>query len=114
MRILIAVIMIVFGVSAIITGSVELYAGGEGGGFLARICYILGGLAGAGVAMAGAGLTRNLIWARLLAYVNLLVMAGVSIFAATQQYGQMTATQHATRAVLALFLIFCIARLRRD
>ncbi|MCK4547800.1 MAG: hypothetical protein KAW17_10210 [Candidatus Eisenbacteria sp.] len=110
MRNLIAVVLILFGITTIISGSVELYTSGEDGGLMARLFYILGGIAGAGLTLAGAALTRNLPWAKLLAGANLIVVAVLSILSAVQQYGQPTATHHAMRALLALALLLALAR----
>jgi len=115
MRILISIILMLFGLSAIIAGGIEIYtAEGVSGGMTARISYILGGVIGAGLALSGPAIGRRLAWGRLLALVNLSAMAVLSIFNAVYLKGHIHATHHATRALLALFLILSIYRLPRE
>ncbi len=115
MRVLISIILILFGLSAMIAGGVEIYSAGDGtGGMMARISYILGAVVGAGLVLAGPAIGKNQPWGRLLALVNLAAMTVLSIFNAVALKGHINATQHATRALLALFLILSIIRLPKD
>lgn len=113
MRTLIAIVLVLFGLSVIIAGGVEIYAADDDASRLARASYILGGVVGAGLVISGPGVGRNLPWARLLAMTNLSLMTGLSILNAFYLKGHVHATHHATRALLALFLILSIVRLRR-
>ena len=111
MRILISIVLIIFGISAIIGSGVELFSGDEEPGVVARICYILSGVIGAGLAFSGPGVGKRFPWARFLAYGNLVGMFALSVFSVWYTMGHISSTQHLTRALLAAALFAAILRL---
>jgi hypothetical protein len=113
MRVLVSVILVIFGLAAMIGSGAELFSADGERGPGAMASHILSGLMGAGLMIAGPGIGRRLAWARLYALVNLVGMAALSIVSTVRLYGEIRSVQHATRAVLAILLFLVILRMER-
>ena len=115
MRALVTVVLVVFGISVMISGGIEIYGtDGETEGWGARLSYILGATLGAGLVVAGLGFGKSQPWAPLLAIFNLAGMAVLSAVSAFRLFGHLHATHHVTRALLAVVLIVTIGRIQRS
>jgi|GEM_PF-3462777 len=113
MRTLISVVLVLFGISVMIVGGIELYtAGEETADWPAQLSHTIGAIVGAGLVIAGPAFGRRLAWGKPLAIFNLVAMAVLSVLNALNLVGHVHATHHATRVLLALFLILTILRHR--